>query len=103
MVNNLLEITDQVRNKESHNLTRQFVRRTNTKEKINNNNNNNENNYNNQGININELSLGKTMNDILLAWQNKSGVISQQEWRILNWHFANIEVFFSLENSVKIL
>ena len=38
-----------------------------------------------------DVSLGKTLNEILLQWQQKSGVISHSEWRVLNWHFANIE------------
>ncbi len=39
-----------------------------------------------------DTSLGKALNDVLYMWQKQKGVIKQNEWRILNWHFANIEV-----------
>jgi lysine-specific histone demethylase 1 len=38
-----------------------------------------------------DTSLGKALNEILFQWQKHKGAIKQMEWRILNWHFANIE------------
>jgi len=77
-------MTDKIRCKKGHNINRRFVGRPriDMDEKII---------YTPQPTNQADTSLGKALNDVLFGWQKQKGVIKQVEWRILNWHFANIE------------
>jgi len=83
LFNGFLSATDQIRCK-NHNVSRRFVSRSSSPQVA-------EKKFPAQTNPTVDTSLGKALNDVLYMWQKQKGVIKQNEWRILNWHFANIE------------
>lgn len=90
LFNHFLEITDSMRSKTKHSVTKRFMSRDiSSKDDFA---QDKKNSVHTKTQNSEKFSLGKSLHEVAYLWQEVQPKLSPYEWKIMNWHFANIEV-----------